>query len=148
MSGSKSQLSRRQSRWDALQILYQMDKLRGADLQSVIAHFEKDFLEGQREVDQFTREIVEGALSHGTDLDEAIQKYASHWRISRMFPIDRTILRMGVFEFLYRLDIPLTVTLNEMVELAKMFGSENSASFVNGVLDSIAKNITVPGKAK
>jgi N utilization substance protein B len=67
--------------------------------------------------------------------------HSTHWKISRMALVDRNILRMAVFEFLYCTDIPASVTINEAIEIAKKFGTEESGAFVNGVLDHIAKEL-------
>jgi N utilization substance protein B len=80
---------------------------------------------------------VEGTWSHREELDEMIAASSDNWSLSRMPKVDISILRMAVFEFLYCHDIPPKVTLNEAIDLGKTFGSENSGSFINGILDAI-----------
>lgn len=87
----------------------------------------------------FAWELVEGVWNNTTDLDEVITKFSRNWRVDRMGRIELTILRLGIFEMLYRTDIPPKVAINEALELAKEFGEENARSFINGILDSTAK---------
>lgn len=82
--------------------------------------------------------IYEGVLKHKTALDEMIAASSAHWKINRMALVDLNILRVGAFELMHCQDeIPAAVAINEAVELAKVFGSQDSASFVNGILDQI-----------
>ena len=76
---------------------------------------------------------------------ESIREQAEHWRLERMPAVDRNILRLAVFEFLYEPDVPKLVILDEAIELAKEFGSEQSGRFVNGLLDGILKKHEFPG---
>ena len=94
------------------------------------------------QIRQFAVELAKGTLDHLRQIDGAISHAALHWDIDRMMIIDRSLLRIGSYEILYRSDIPAAVTINEMVELAKRYGGTNSASFVNGVLDKIQANIS------
>lgn len=87
----------------------------------------------------FAWELVYGVWSRQKELDERIQKLSRHWRVARIARVELTILRMSMFEILHRPDIPPKVTINEAVELAKMFGDDQSRSFVNGILDAAAK---------
>ncbi len=84
-------------------------------------------------------ELVLGVLSHLQEIDQLIERFSENWRLSRMSLIDRNILRMAVFELLHCNDIPPKVALNEAIELGKEYGSEDSGSFVNGILDRIQK---------
>ena len=81
--------------------------------------------------------LVLGVLEHRQEIDRLIEKYSENWRLDRMDVIDRSILRMAVFELLYCDEIPPKVTLNEAIELGKRYGSEDSGSFINGILDRI-----------
>ena len=85
--------------------------------------------------------LVLGVLEHRKEIDRLIEKYSKNWRLDRMPIIDRAILRMGTFELLYCGEIPPKVTLNEAIELGKRFGSENSGSFINGILDRIQNEV-------
>jgi len=78
-----------------------------------------------------------GVLEHCQEIDRLIEKYSENWRLVRMNIVDRTILRMAIFELLYCEEIPPKVTLNEAIELGKRYGSEDSGSFINGILDRI-----------
>lgn len=76
-----------------------------------------------------------------TEIDELIVQSAKNWRLERMTRIDRNLLRLGVYELAHRKDVPRAVVIDEAVELAKAFGNENSAPFVNGILDAIADKL-------
>ena len=85
------------------------------------------------------KRLVMGVLDHSQEIDRLIEKYSENWRLERINMIDRAILRMATFELLYCEEIPPKVTLNEAIELGKRFGSEDSGSFINGILDRIQK---------
>ena len=126
---------RRLSREYALQILYAVDvcKLESEDAQK---SFWKDRKSGKK-VLEFATTLVEGTLKNLPQIDSLIVKYARNWDIHRMASIDRNILRQATFEILYLLDIPINVIINEAVELAKKYSTEESGKFVNGILDKI-----------
>jgi len=91
---------------------------------------------------QFITDLVKGVLSHQDELDSNIQPIAPDWPIDQIARVDRTILRMGLFELLYLADIvPSKVAINEAVELAKAFGSDNSSKFINGVLGTAFRTL-------
>jgi N utilization substance protein B len=81
--------------------------------------------------------LVAGVAAHQEELDALIARYSEHWRLERMALVDRNLLRLATFELLYRDDIPAKVVINEAVELAKRYGTEESGAFVNGLLDRI-----------
>lgn len=120
-----------------MQILYQAEfdgQLREED----IVRFWKNF--AKKEADQipdYLRELVVGVGEHREELDRLIIRYSEHWRLERMVAVDRNLLRLAVYELLYRPDIPAKVVINEAVELAKRYGTEASGAFVNGLLDRI-----------
>lgn len=91
------------------------------------------------ETGEFATRLVRGALGHIDEIDRVIQRAAEHWDMKRMAAVDRNILRVAVYEILYSKDIPPAVTINEALEIAKKFSSVESASFINGLLDKIAK---------
>ncbi len=132
-------IKRRRSRESALQVLYQWD-LTQQDAQRGLAHFEEHFLI-RKEKDAFLERIVQGVLEHCHEIDRLIEQYSENWRLDRISPIDRTILRIAIFELLYCEEIPPKVALNEAVDLGKRFGSENSGSFINGILDRILNEV-------
>jgi N utilization substance protein B len=88
-------------------------------------------------VKAFAVRLVNGVLEHKKDLDTLIGKYATNWKVSRMQIVDRNILRLGTYELLWLEDVPAKVTVNEAIELAKDFGDEEAARFVNGILDKV-----------
>jgi len=92
-----------------------------------------------REIREFAEELVKGTLEKLEDIDALIEKLAENWILGRMAAVDRNILRLAAFEILYRRDIPSAVTINEALEIAKKYSSSESAPFLNGVLDRLAK---------
>ncbi|MEM4261277.1 MAG: transcription antitermination factor NusB, partial [Candidatus Woesearchaeota archaeon] len=94
----------------------------------------------EKEDKKFAFELIKGTINHNKEIDELIKIAAPEWPISQIAAIDRTVLRMGVFELLYIKEIPPKVAINEAIELAKAFGGENSGKFVNGVLGTIYRN--------
>ena len=143
----------------AIQMLYQSD-LGKVTLESVFADFQpQEYLrddgpaEGTRgnpagdahEAFRYAQTLVQGTLDHLEEVDVLIRRQAEHWRLERMPAVDRNILRLAVFEFLYEADVPKLVILDEAIELAKEFGTEQSGRFVNGVLDGILKTQSLPG---
>jgi N utilization substance protein B len=95
----------------------------------------------EREGADFANAIVRGYADDRERVDELIRTVSQHWRLERMTRVDRNVLRLGAWELLSCAEIPRKVTLNEAIELAKRFGTESSASFVNGVLDRIASDL-------
>ena len=93
----------------------------------------------------YARTLARGALEHLEEIDALIRRQAANWRLERMPAVDRNILRLAVYEFLYESDVPKLVVLDEAIELAKRFGSEQSGRFVNGVLDGLLKSRDFPG---
>jgi N utilization substance protein B len=89
--------------------------------------------------DEFAEQIVLGVLEHGREIDRLIERYSENWRLHRMNIVDRNILRMATFELLYCNEIPPKVTINEAIDLGKRYGSEDSGSFINGILDRLQK---------
>lgn len=90
-------------------------------------------------VKAFALQLVTDVAGYQDEIDKAIQSASTNWRLNRMAAVDRNILRLGVYELFYCEDIPKRVTLNEAIELGKTFGTEDSGSFINGVLDNISK---------
>ncbi len=140
--------TRRRAREDALQVLYQLDMNNTLTPGAGLAHFEKNFNPDGTPIDEFTRRLVTGVTENLAAVDALISKVAENWRRERMAAVDRNILRLGAFELGFCDDIPATVSINEMVDLAKGFGSENSPAFVNGVLDKVRAGLDRPNKAK
>jgi N utilization substance protein B len=93
----------------------------------------------------FAAELVKGVAEHATELDELISSHAKDWKIDRMPVIDRNLLRMALLEMLYLEDVPAPVAINEAVELAKIYSTEDSSRFVNGLLGSVSAELTARG---
>lgn len=141
---------RRKAREASLQLLYEMDlgHKTAAEILSEDRHFwqrglweELDGAEDSASMMPFVRQIVEGVGQNVREIDRLIESHSTHWKISRMAIVDRNILRMAVFEILYCQDIPPSVSINEAIEIAKRYGTEESGAFINGVLDHIAKDL-------
>jgi N utilization substance protein B len=126
--------SRHQSRERALQILFQYD-IHGTP-GVWLDEFWKQ-CQATEDVKAFAVQLVDGVLEHKKDLDALIGKYATNWKVSRMQIVDRNILRLGTYELLWLNEVPAKVTMNEAIELAKDFGDEEAAKFVNGILDKV-----------
>jgi N utilization substance protein B len=139
--------SRRKAREAAVQMLYQMD-VSGVDAERAITLFWENLSEtapNARETfdeREFADGLVRGYGAQRDAIDDKIREVSKHWRLERMSRVDRNIIRLGAYELLHVSDVPRRVTLNEAVELAKRFGNEESPSFVNGVLDRIAADLS------
>lgn len=131
-------VSRSRCRELALQILYQADFIGHREGES--ARFWRHFHQGTK-VPAYLLKLVEGVAAHQAELDVLIRQHSEHWRLERMVVVDRNLLRLGVYELLYHPEIPAKVVINEVVELAKRYGTELSGAFVNGVLDQIRQAV-------
>ncbi|MDD4980383.1 MAG: transcription antitermination factor NusB [Candidatus Omnitrophica bacterium] len=122
----------------ALQILYQID-ITSDDSDVSLANFWQVHSEENIEEDikKFTSELVKGAIANLQAIDANIARYAANWQLKRMAVVDRNILRLASFELLFRDDIPLKVSINEAIELAKRYSGLEASKFVNGILDKI-----------
>jgi len=129
--------NRRKARELTLQVLYQADmrKIHPTQVLEVILsryHF-------KQEVENFSRKLVEGTQKFLSDIDSLIKKYAKNWTLDRMAAIDRNILRFSIYELFFVREVPPVVSINEAVEIAKRYGTEESGKFINGILDKIHK---------
>lgn len=131
--------TRRRAREVVLQMLFQLEAT-NAKPQLVIDLFRTNFGEGPLP-DEFSTELFLAVATSIEKIDGIIISASDNWRLERMSRVDRNILRMGVHELESDKETPARVAINEAVELAKRFGAEDSAAFVNGVLDRIAKDI-------
>ena len=130
-------MKRRRSRECALQILFQLD-ITGSEISDKVF---SEFWESNNEDDaikEFATAIVKATRENLTAIDDTIKKAAEHWVISRMAVIDRNILRAATCELLFRPEIPSSVVIDEALEIAKKYSTEDSAPFINGILDKIA----------
>ena len=122
--------SRREARERALELLYEA-YAKGGGVASVLAALTVS-------PDPYALELVQGVEQRADEVDALISKFARGWTIDRMPVMDRTLLRMAVFELVARPDVPVAVAISEAVELAKRYSTEESGGFVNGVLASVA----------
>lgn len=143
-------ISRRQSREAALQGLYQMDSLcdwRAEQIELFLANFWPEALASvdpaARDNLDFTRRLLIGVAAELDVIDADISAASTHWSVARMSRVDRNILRCATFEMFHLLDIPVNVAINEAIEVAKRFGTQDSPTFVNGVLDKLASTARV-----
>ena len=129
--------SRRKAREKALQILFQLD-FHGDDIDAICREYWSKNRSGEK-VREFADGLVMGAYANLERIDRLIGAALEHWSMERLASVDRAILRYAVYELLYRADIPPKVTINEAIEVAKKYGSDESSKFINGVLDRIRK---------
>ena len=136
--------SRRRSRQRAVQILFLWDLRRQPVDDAISAYYESLYSEESKEPprrDAFASALVEGAVDHVGEIDSRISRHAEHWRIERMNVLDRLILRLAVYEFLETPDTPAKVVINEALELARTFSSDDAVRFINGILDAIRRTV-------
>ena len=128
---------RRRARELALQMLYRHE-VTGASAEDM----QEDFEEWQRapaEVQAFAATLLAGTLQHLGDIDRELTAQTANWRLERLAAVDRNILRIAMYELLLSPDVPAAVVIDEAIEIAKRYGAEDSARFVNGVLDGFVK---------
>ena len=131
--------TRRKAREVALQALYQYELLQQGEgdrfsFEQFCSHFQVN-----KKAIPYTRTLLVGIHENEKEIDQHISKYAKNWRLERMSVIDRNILRLAVFELIYQNDIPASVAINEAVEIAKRYSTDDSGPFINGILDAMAK---------
>ncbi len=141
---------RSEARRFALQMLYLLDQNPEADQDRVQIELRRQFLE--EPLRQFTWTLIAGVVPARDELDEIICRTATNWRLERMAPTDRNVLRMGLYE-MTKMGTPAAVVIDESIEIAREFGTENSSSFVNGILDKLipavaatAPEVIAPGQ--
>ena len=129
---------RRKGREFALQMLYQIE-VGGSREESLATFWEgKD---PSPETREFTEALVRGTLTHLEEIDALLRQGLEHWRLGRIAAVDRNVLRLAAYEFLYQPQTPRVVVIDEAIELAKCFGGDESGLFVNGVLDGLRKRL-------
>ncbi len=129
--------ARRKAREIAVQMLYQMEVNPG-ELETALELFWKG-ISASQPVKEFVNRIVTGVHGKQEEIDKLLAKHSEHWRLDRMDMVDKSILRMGVFEIMFCDDIPVKVAMNEAVDLGKKFGAAESGAFINGILDKISR---------
>lgn len=136
-------MTRRELRDNVFKMLFRIEFHKAEEMPEQLALFEDeldtlfDGKQGQENREYLTNKCND-IFSHITELDEAINEVSSGWKTSRMSKVDLTIIRLAVYEMRYEEDIPVAVSINEAVELAKKYGTDDSASFVNGILAKLA----------
>ena len=131
--------TRRKTRLVVLQVLCEVDAV-GHSPQSVLdARVEAELLSSSAEI--FARALVTGVLEHLEETDNIISKFAPNWPVDQLAIVDRNILRLAIHEIMIEGETPPKVAVNEAVELAKVFGADNSHKFVNGVLGSVMETV-------
>ena len=134
---------RRKSRELALQLLYQLDLQDASSAEPYLDEFwTRHPVDG--EVRGFVESLVRGTKLHQQKIDEVIAQFAENWDLDRMAVVDRNILREGVFELLWMMEIPPKVAINEALEVAKKFSTRESSRFINGLLDRVHKELRPP----
>ncbi len=132
--------SRRKSREKALQILYRMD-ITEDGLSEPAGPSEPAGADVEGKADEYSRVLVRGVLDKIKEIDGRIETCSEHWRLDRIAVVDRNILRIAVYELLYRPDIPYKVVIDEAIEVAKSYGTTESGAFINGLLDHLHKDM-------
>ena len=133
---------RREGREAAVQFLVFCDLNQGAGPSSAAEFW--DLRPASKPIRDFALNLVEGVIDHRAETDERISRYAENYELGRLAVVDRNILRLAIYEMLHRHDIPPVVSINEAIEIAKRFGTEESSRFVNGILDRVKLDLTRP----
>jgi len=138
--------TRRQARELAMQALFYLDMRNNASVE-MLERFCGNFSPSKKSRPFFLK-LVNGVLESRDELDALIERFSKNWGIKRMSGVDRNVMRIAVFELLYCDDIPPKVSINEAVDVGKKFGTEESGSFINGIMDSIRLELEEAGKLK
>jgi len=132
---------RSRAREVVLQLLFQWDQNPNPVPRPAIEKFARDRLLGDAELVAYCLALFDGVVKHKNEIDDRLTQAATNWRLSRMMPVDRNVLRLGTYELLFDPNgQPLEVVIDEAIELSRRFGSEDSPAFVNGVLDRVAQS--------
>ena len=106
-----------------------------------------EFCPSTPRIREFAQPLIDGMIAHLPEIDGKIERYTENYDIRRLSPVDRNVLRLAIYEMLYRDDIPPVVSINEAIELAKTFGGSDSGRFVNGILDRVKDDLSRPLRA-
>ena len=129
---------RRKAREMALQALYQSE-LTGDRILEMFSLLCENFEVNKKSI-PYARSLIRGVSDHWDEINGLIERYASNWRIDRMSLVDRNILRLAIYEMFWQDDVPSSVVINEAIEVAKRFSTDDAGSFINGILDAINKS--------
>ena len=136
---------RSRAREVALQLLFQRDLNPKPVPRPAVEQFARDRLNADPDLTAFCRGLYDGVAANSAEIDRTLTATAENWRLSRMLPADRNVLRLGAYELLHDpAGTPLEVVINEAVELARRFGAKDSPAFVNGILDKIGRTQQPP----
>lgn len=130
---------RRKAREMALQVLYQIDVAK-EECEEALRIFWA-WARADEQVQHFCNTLVRGTMEHLDTIDAMLKRVSDHWSLERMSIVDRNILRFAIYELCYLDDIPPKVTINEAIEIAKTYGTADSAVFVNGILDRVKREV-------
>jgi len=130
---------RRKARESTLQILFQLE-FNDRGLENIFESFWQE-KRASKEIKEYCRWLVEGIVSHRKKIDQLIQSVSENWRIDRMALVDRNVLRIAVFELLYEENLAPAIVIDEAIEVSKKYSTEESATFVNGILDAVRRKI-------
>jgi N utilization substance protein B len=136
---------RRAGREAAIQFLYQYDTYKPTDLDGALKAFWKQS-EEKKGVCDFAEDLLRGVIGKLPEIDPKIRGLADNWDFERLAVVDRNILRLAIYEMLYRPEIPPVVSINEAIEIAKKFSTAESGAFVNGLLDKVKKDVLRPAR--
>ena len=140
--------ARHRSRKRALQVLFEWD-MRGGPIDGAIAHYYDTLYSEESDTqprpDKFMEELARGTVANAEDIDKKIEAKAENWRLSRMPLVDRNILRLAIYE-LSQKTVPAPVVIDEALELARQFSSDESLSFINGILDAVHRQSMAAGQ--
>lgn len=137
-------MGRRASREIAMKLLYQLEFQKEDKDEQIKTVFEENVLTENDK--KYITEIIDGVDHNLNYIDKTIEKYSKGWKISRISKVDLSILRLSIYEITFRDDIPFNVSINEAVELAKKYSSEDAGAFINGILGKIAKLRVLPAE--
>jgi N utilization substance protein B len=137
--------TRRDTREWILQILFLLDMNPEENLEKVFGPFWEEHHPDPK-AREFVEQSVRGIQSRLPEIDERLMRYAENWALDRMGGVERNVMRMAIHEMLYRTDIPPVVSINEAVDVAKYFSSDESGRFVNGILDRVRKDLDRPAR--
>lgn len=121
-------------------MLFSFDLARPS-VEELIENYWGEMAEAAEDVRRFANELVAGTIDNLDDIDERIRMRTEHWRIPRMAVVDRNLLRMAVYEFVYQPTTPKTVAINEALEIARRFSTTEATQFINGILDAIKRDL-------
>ncbi|MDQ6808709.1 MAG: transcription antitermination factor NusB, partial [Verrucomicrobiota bacterium] len=133
---------RRNARQAAVQFHFWRDQQGGRAPEKMDEFWE--FCPATPRVREFAQPLIDGMIAHLPEIDDRIRRYAANFTFERLAPVDRNVLRLAIFEMLYRDDIPPVVSINEAIELAKLYGGPDSGRFVNGILDRVKGDLSRP----